>query len=529
MISACTRLLRGAGYVAFDGETPAQPLHSALNAEYAHVTAPLRRLGDRYASEICVALCAGTEVPDWVHAALPDLAKDDAGRPRSSANRYERMVLDLVEAGLLQHRVGESFDGGRGRGQRQGPDPRHRHRRRPRRRGAGGLGVRDPARHRRPGPAHHRRPGARARSSSPSSELHELGRELAVRRLPRGAGTPGCSGSSPTSSGVAQTCASDSERCVSRTGPAATASTVSYSQPPQLATYDARTSTSRRSIAISSRASRSAACDGRLATLAGAAGDRPGAALVRPAGPELEQHPAAVGHQQPGGPAPSPVRVPVRAGGPAHGSIVSVVTSGAWLSRDRRWRTCPRWCRREEWLAARRSCWPRRRRSRGSATGSTPTAGGCRWSGSTRTTGSRVRTARSGLLDLFDGRPQLVLHHFMFGPGLGGGLPELLLGRRPASAGSASSGRATPRWWPSRGRRTRPWRPTGNGWAGSSRGSPPTAATSTTTSTPPSTSGSRRCCCTSAPRGARRGRDAVGRPVDRRPATAPSGRASALS
>ena len=25
------------------------------------------------------------------------------------ANRYERMVLDLVEAGLLQHRVGESF------------------------------------------------------------------------------------------------------------------------------------------------------------------------------------------------------------------------------------------------------------------------------------------------------------------------------------------------------------------------------------------------------------------------------------
>jgi exoribonuclease R len=26
------------------------------------------------------------------------------------AHRYERMVLDLVEAGLLQHRVGESFE-----------------------------------------------------------------------------------------------------------------------------------------------------------------------------------------------------------------------------------------------------------------------------------------------------------------------------------------------------------------------------------------------------------------------------------
>jgi exoribonuclease R len=109
MISACTRLLRGSGYVAFDGETPAQPLHSALNTEYAHVTAPLRRLGDRYASEICVSLCAGTEVPDWVHAALHDLAQT-MQESSQRANRYERMVLDLVEAGLLQRRVGESFE-----------------------------------------------------------------------------------------------------------------------------------------------------------------------------------------------------------------------------------------------------------------------------------------------------------------------------------------------------------------------------------------------------------------------------------
>jgi exoribonuclease R len=109
MISACTRLLRGSGYVAFDGEMPGQPLHSGLNAEYAHVTAPLRRLGDRYASEVCVALCAGEEVPDWVHAALPELAKE-MQTSSQQANTYGRMVLDLVEAGLLQHRVGESFD-----------------------------------------------------------------------------------------------------------------------------------------------------------------------------------------------------------------------------------------------------------------------------------------------------------------------------------------------------------------------------------------------------------------------------------
>jgi exoribonuclease R len=110
MLEACTRLLRGAGYVAFDGATPAQPMHAALNAEYAHVTAPLRRLGDRYASEICVALCGGTEVPDWVHLALTDLAATMQGASQKS-NRYTRMVLDLVEAGVLQNRVGESFHG----------------------------------------------------------------------------------------------------------------------------------------------------------------------------------------------------------------------------------------------------------------------------------------------------------------------------------------------------------------------------------------------------------------------------------
>jgi len=110
MVNACTRLLRGSGYVAFDGEVPADPQHSALASEYAHVTAPLRRLGDRYAGEVCLALCAGTEVPAWVLEALPDLPKtlqSSGGRSRS----YERQVVDLVEAGVLRSRVGEVFDG----------------------------------------------------------------------------------------------------------------------------------------------------------------------------------------------------------------------------------------------------------------------------------------------------------------------------------------------------------------------------------------------------------------------------------
>jgi exoribonuclease R len=110
MIVACTRLLRGSGYVAFDGEVPEDPEHAALASEYAHVTAPLRRLGDRYAGEVCLALCAGEDVPGWVLSklhGLPDTLRESAQR----GNRYEAAVLDLVEAVLLQHRVGESFSG----------------------------------------------------------------------------------------------------------------------------------------------------------------------------------------------------------------------------------------------------------------------------------------------------------------------------------------------------------------------------------------------------------------------------------
>jgi exoribonuclease R len=109
MVAACTRLLRGSGYVGFDGEVPAEPQHAALASEYAHVTAPLRRLGDRYAGEICVALCAGSDVPGWVIEKLHELPKTlQASGQR--AHRYERAVLDLVEAGVLASRVGDTFD-----------------------------------------------------------------------------------------------------------------------------------------------------------------------------------------------------------------------------------------------------------------------------------------------------------------------------------------------------------------------------------------------------------------------------------
>ncbi len=109
MVVACTRLLRGSGYAGFDGAVPDQPLHAAVAAPYAHVTAPLRRLIDRYALEICVSICAGVEVPGWVREKLDVLpgAMQESGQ---RANQYENAVLDLVEAHALASRVGESFD-----------------------------------------------------------------------------------------------------------------------------------------------------------------------------------------------------------------------------------------------------------------------------------------------------------------------------------------------------------------------------------------------------------------------------------
>jgi exoribonuclease R len=110
MTVACTRLLRGSGYAAFDGELPALTEHAALASEYAHVTAPLRRLVDRYTGEVCVALCADQPVPDWVRQGLAALPEEMRASARRSSS-YEHAVVNLVEAGVLAKRVGETFAG----------------------------------------------------------------------------------------------------------------------------------------------------------------------------------------------------------------------------------------------------------------------------------------------------------------------------------------------------------------------------------------------------------------------------------
>jgi exoribonuclease R len=115
LLALAARGLRGAGYLALPVDDPAELAdprvveHAAVAAPYAHVTAPLRRLGDRFATEVCLALEAGTTPPAWATERLADLppALQKAGGRESGANRA---AVDLVEALVLRPLVGQDLD-----------------------------------------------------------------------------------------------------------------------------------------------------------------------------------------------------------------------------------------------------------------------------------------------------------------------------------------------------------------------------------------------------------------------------------
>ncbi len=109
IIHAAASLFRGAGYTAFDGDIPEDTTQAAVAAPYAHATAPLRRLVDRFVLVTCEALCLGREVPDWVREALPDLPHLMASSD-GRANQLEAQSLNAIEAALLSSRIGEEFD-----------------------------------------------------------------------------------------------------------------------------------------------------------------------------------------------------------------------------------------------------------------------------------------------------------------------------------------------------------------------------------------------------------------------------------
>lgn len=126
--SAATKLLRGSGYLAFDvadQPVPERPeaWHAGVASEYAHATAPIRRLGDRYASEACLEFgrdwvnlsnrdeqLKGT-VPADVVAVLPELP-GLLKRSSQQANSVDNEAINLAEAVALQDAVGQVFDAG---------------------------------------------------------------------------------------------------------------------------------------------------------------------------------------------------------------------------------------------------------------------------------------------------------------------------------------------------------------------------------------------------------------------------------
>lgn len=110
LMVAASRTLRGAGYAAFDGEVPERHEHSALAMAYAHVTAPLRRLGDRVATECALAAAAGRRPPGWAIDALASVpAAMDAANQRASS--VHRACIDLTEVAVLAPLVGQEFEG----------------------------------------------------------------------------------------------------------------------------------------------------------------------------------------------------------------------------------------------------------------------------------------------------------------------------------------------------------------------------------------------------------------------------------
>jgi len=106
MMQAVRRASQSAGYAPFrEGE---KPWHAAVAAPYAHATAPLRRLADRYVVEAALAVANGRPIPDSAQAAfgqLPDvMQKADA-----LSGQIARAVIDLAEAVTLKDREGERF------------------------------------------------------------------------------------------------------------------------------------------------------------------------------------------------------------------------------------------------------------------------------------------------------------------------------------------------------------------------------------------------------------------------------------
>lgn len=109
VLEAAASLFRGAGYVVFDGAPPEDTVQAAIGAPYAHATAPLRRLVDRWSLVICLAASSGAPVPEWARASLPELPAlmQESGQ---RASRLNSTTINTVEAALLVPLIGTKIE-----------------------------------------------------------------------------------------------------------------------------------------------------------------------------------------------------------------------------------------------------------------------------------------------------------------------------------------------------------------------------------------------------------------------------------
>lgn len=103
---AIRRAGRGASYEAW--RPGLRPWHAAMAASYAHATAPLRRLADRYVLRAVLAIANGRPVPDAVTEAFARLPKVMAAADARDA-RIARAVIDMAEVALLAPLVNQRF------------------------------------------------------------------------------------------------------------------------------------------------------------------------------------------------------------------------------------------------------------------------------------------------------------------------------------------------------------------------------------------------------------------------------------
>jgi len=84
------------------------PWHSAMAATYAHATAPLRRLADRYVIECALQVANGEPVSGEAETAFQKLPAVMA-KAEETAGQIDRAALDLAEAVVLERREGSRF------------------------------------------------------------------------------------------------------------------------------------------------------------------------------------------------------------------------------------------------------------------------------------------------------------------------------------------------------------------------------------------------------------------------------------